>query len=251
MTVDDFQTKEGCYSCPTCDSEHDSPFGLKQHHAKAHGESLVETAECQWCGDEFKVRPSQEGNFCSKECQMERRKSEGLEARKRRVDITCKGCGELFEVKRSRVDARAYCSDECREADSNAKVLECEQCGSDFRRTGKYADEARFCSQDCYGDHIHENEVGENSQHWQGGTSDGYQRYGPGWGEYVRRKVRNRDQRRCTECGATEAEQLAEYDQQLHVHHLVDPTESTNPAVYNAPRNLVSLCTPCHLGDAH
>lgn len=140
---------------------------------------------------------------------------------------------------------------DCYRADSNGKVLQCEQCGDEFYRVGKYADQARFCSQECYGEHLHENNAGPNSPLWKGGISSTSERYGPGWGEYVKREVRDRDQRRCTECGTTEAEHLNEYGQRLHIHHLIDPTEATNPAVYNAPRNLISLCTPCHLGEAH
>jgi len=167
MGIDEYEVADG-YECPTCDNVVNTSLGLKQHHAKVHDESLVEYTECQWCGDEFHVKPSQLGHFCSRECQMERRKSEGLEARKRRVTLVCETCGDAFEVPQSSADVRTHCSMDCYRADSNGKVLQCEQCGDEFYR-------------------------------WSRPSASG-----------------------------------------------LDPA-----VLHNAPRNLISLCTPCHLGEAH
>lgn len=243
MSIEDFSVDDG-YECPTCEKVLNTSLGLKQHHTKVHGETLRQTDTCNWCGDTFHPRPSQVGNFCSRGCQMERRKAEGLKARKRRVVVQCPGCGEGFEVRYSEVGHKVYCSDECRQSGTNSTELVCEQCGGAFRATGKYADDARFCSQDCYGAWISANKSGPNSVHWKGG--DIPRMYGPGWGERKRQMVRERDGYECTRCGMPDKQHRDEYGQQLHVHHEAPARASTNPAVYNAPRNLRTLCVSCH-----
>lgn len=244
MSVDKFKRQDG-YECPTCEKLLDTSLGLKQHHTKVHGETLRPTDTCDWCGETFHPRPSQVGNFCSRECQMERRKSEGLSARKRRVTVQCPGCEQGFEVRHSEVGHKVYCSDECRRSNTNAKDLTCEWCGGGFHVTGQYANDARFCSQDCYGEWISANESGPDSVHWKGG-GDIRRMYGAGWGKHKRDVVRDRDGHECTRCGMTNDDHMAKNGQQLHVHHEVKARTSTNPAVYNAPRNLRTLCASCH-----
>lgn len=244
MSIDNFQVQDG-YECPTCGNVLSTSLGLKQHHTKVHGESLQPTSECQWCGDSFQHSPTREANFCSKECQMERRREEGLPARKRRVTVQCPGCGSGFEVRRSEVGHKVYCSRECR---YDGEYISCEVCGDEFYADGSHADEARFCSQECYGVWLSENKSGSDSWHWRGDKrSTERPDYGPGWTERKREIVRERDRRRCTECGMHEQEHLEKRGMKLHVHHIVNARESSNPAVYNAPRNLRTLCISCHL----
>jgi len=249
MTVSEFEVNDG-YECPTCSKVLNTSVGLKQHHTKVHGESLVRTEECVWCGDEFKARPSQEGRFCSRECFGKHRTENGVEARKRRVTITCSNCGKDFETCRSRQDEKKYCSNECYYADSDREFIDCEVCGDTFKVHGKYTDDARFCSQDCYGVWLSRNNSGSDSQHWKGGKME-HDTYGPGWGQRKRDTVRSRDGYECVDCGTTQAEHMKEHDMALHVHHLVSPRESTNPAIHNATRNLETLCISCHLGEKH
>jgi hypothetical protein len=144
MGVDEYEVANG-YECPTCDKVLNTSLGLKQHHTKVHDESLVETSECNWCGDTFKVRPSQPGNYCSRECFGKHRSEHGLGARKRRVTVQCPGCEEGFEVRHSEVGHKVYCSPSCRR---DGQTIECEVCGSEFYTYDTY-DDARFCSQDC------------------------------------------------------------------------------------------------------
>lgn len=248
MSVDKFQVQDG-YECPTCENVLNTSLGLKQHHTKVHGESLQPTSECQWCGDTFRHGPTREANFCSKECQMERRKSEGVPANRRRVKFECDNCGAVESVPKSDIEhGKRYCSTECRWEDSNAKDIVCEQCNDTFRATGKWANDARFCSQDCYGVWLSENKSGADSWHWRGDErSTERPGYGPGWTERKREIVRNRDRRRCTECGLREETHIEKHGEKLHVHHEVIAREAANPAVYNAPRNLRTLCISCHL----
>lgn len=247
MTIDEFQVQDG-YECPTCGKVLNTSLGLKQHHTKVHGESLVETTECRRCGNKFKERPSSARKFCSRECQMERRQEEGLPARARQVELTCKGCGKSFSTARSNAEAgKKYCSKKCYDNDRNGETLSCEVCGDDFYAYDTYADKARFCSQGCYGEWLSENRSGEDSWNWKG--EDRFSdrpAYGPGWTEAKREQVRERDGRECTDCGIGTLTHRDQYDQKLHVHHEVDPRKSTNPTVHNATRNLQTLCVRCH-----
>lgn len=244
MKIDKFQVQDG-YECPSCEKVLNTSLGLKQHHTKVHGESLQPTSECNWCGETFGHGPKRDGKFCSKECQMERRKAEGLSARKRRVVVQCPGCDEGFEVRHSEVGHKVYCSPECRRGGEN---VTCEVCGDEFYAYDSYTDDARFCSQDCYGVWLSENKSGADSWHWRGDErSTERPGYGPGWTERKREIVRNRDRRRCTECGLREETHIEKRGMKLHVHHIAIARESSNPAVYNAPRNLRALCISCHL----
>lgn len=240
MGVEQYEVESG-YECPTCDRILNTSVGLKQHHTKVHDESLVETSECDWCGKTFKVKPSQEGNFCSRECFGKDRSENGVPERKRRVMYPCEECGQLMELQKSEVGHKVYCSRECR---NDGEYLNCELCGDEFYAYDTYVDNARFCSQDCYGIWLSKNKSGADSWHWKGG---GDCIYGRGWTERKREQVRKRDRRRCTACGLQEQAHLDEHDMKLHVHHMVDARQSTNPAVYNAMRNLRALCISCHL----
>lgn len=249
MSVDEFQVQDG-YECPTCENVLNTSLGLKQHHTKVHDESLVETMGCEVCGTEFIVRPCQDNRHtCSMECKGKRRSVKGVPARKRRVTEPCKGCGEDMELRPSEVGHKVYCSDDCRR---DGEFIDCEVCGSEFYAYDTYADKARFCSQDCYGEWLSENRSGENSWHWKGDDrfTDRVP-YGSGWTETKREQVRERDGRECTDCGMGTSTHRERFSQKLHVHHEVDPRESTNPAVHNAPRNLRTLCVRCHLSVTH
>lgn len=238
MAVDKYEVSDG-YECPTCNKVLNTSLGLKQHHTKVHGESLVETSECNWCGERFKVRPSQPGNFCSRECHGKHRSENGLPARKRRVEVDCEGCGESMELQKSEVGHKKYCSLNCRR---NGEMVDCEMCGSEFYAYDTY-DNARFCSQDCYGEWLSKNKAGADSWHWKGGDTPDY---GPGWTERKRERVRDRDRRRCTGCGLKESNHVEDRGMKLHVHHIANARDSSNPAIYNAMRNLRALCISCH-----
>lgn len=70
--------------------------------------------------------------------------------------------------------------------------------------------------------------------------------YGPGWTESTRQKARQKHGKRCVDCGMTDENHKRETGASLHVHHLCKARGNTNPAVVNAQRNLVALCSTCH-----
>lgn len=234
--------------CPACGDEFSTLGGLRTHYGHVHNGSLVPTETCDECGSEFKCGKGRVGNFCSKECQMERRRREGLPARARQVTITCDGCGDEFSVPQSDAElGKRYCSNECYYSDSEGEDVECEWCGEYFHAYGKYANEARFCSQDCYGEHLSEELTKENHPRYKGEDklSDPPD-YGPGWNPAKRARVRERDNHECVSCGIGSEDHINQYGRRLNVHHESPARGATNPAVYNAMRNLTTLCVSCH-----
>lgn len=85
---------------------------------------------------------------------------------------------------------------------------------------------------------------GENNPNWAGGDVT----YGPGWDESKRREVRKRDGHTCQDpaCSVTQDGHLVQYDQKLHVHHLIKARDIDDPEERNAPENLITLCRDCH-----
>ena len=83
---------------------------------------------------------------------------------------------------------------------------------------------------------------GEQHYRWCGGKKP----YGPGWNDSKRRQVRERDGYECADCGTTQTEHKTEYDEKLHVHHLIKARDIDDPEERNAPENLITLCRDCH-----
>lgn len=91
--------------CPACGKEFETRLGMRIHHAKAHGESLVQV-NCEICGKTF---PNYKGDrrFCSKECAgvyFSELYSSGKTA-------DCEVCGKEFHISPSH--PRRFCSREC------------------------------------------------------------------------------------------------------------------------------------------
>ncbi|WP_135666560.1 homing endonuclease associated repeat-containing protein [Halorhabdus rudnickae] len=85
---------------------------------------------------------------------------------------------------------------------------------------------------------------GEDHPAWEGGSFD----YGPGWNAAKRRAVRDRDGRKCTQCGMAEKEHLDKHGTVLHVHHIVKARKFDDDEAEkrNAMVNLTTLCLGCH-----
>lgn len=86
--------------------------------------------------------------------------------------------------------------------------------------------------------------TGEDHHLWKGGC---HSYYGPTWYKQ-REKALERDEYQCRDCGMSVQEHLAEFDEDLHVHHIerFDENEPTEPQ--HELDNLLSLCQSCHLG---
>lgn len=209
------------FSCPSCDRSFGTEFGVKQHHAKSHGETLYGTVECAWCGDEIERIPAEiernDNHFCNlDECkakfQSDPYSGEGNPNYKG-GEVSCSWCGEsldrdMNQIKRSE---QFFCGD------SN--------CKSKWQQ---------------------ENFNGEDHPRWMGGY-DGY--YGPNWPE-TRLQVIIRDQSRCQVCGSTPLD----LDSTLVAHH-IQPMRTfkerfDGDTVFeraNRLDNLLTLCRGCHM----
>jgi len=253
-------------ACPTCGDSFDTDLGVKMHHAKTHGESLV-TSEyiCDQCGESVKRMDDNvkgENIFCSVDCKAEwqsehntgsnhpRYKAEQHETR------VCKHCGDEFEFylgeeQSGRKNAGTYCSTECMDEwrSNNLRgdahplykdnAVECANCGEQFQK--KPAKAARhdkhFCNRSCHGEYISEHNTGENHPRWKGGHAD----YGESWYE-ARREALDRDGHRCQDCGT----HRSNLDIAPHVHHITPVREFDDPNDAHDLDNLVTLCITCH-----
>ena len=203
------------HECPTCgQSNLVNERGVKLHHSKAHGESLVENeVNCEYCGSEvvksdFEIERSN-NNFCSLACHSKWMKSE-LHGEKH----------PLYKP------------------DSH-EIRECEYCGSEFKHKIKKHAVGRFCSRVCKDSHL-STLPPEKTPNWKGGDSQESINYGPSW-KKQREKAKERDSYTCQDCGVAESE--VDY---FDVHH-IQPFRTFNDHI-NANRlnNLISLCRACH-----
>lgn len=108
----------------------------------------IKLITCKNCGKEFSANFSPVQNsypvFCSFECRVKY----GW------VTKTCEYCGVEFEVTRSRVAKRKYCSRECSNlAHRRRLIFNCDYCGKEVERSpGNYHShnvQHHFCSLDC------------------------------------------------------------------------------------------------------
>lgn len=211
MTSNESDTIEG-YDCPDCGKTFDTETGKKIHHSRVHKDgSEKKEYECEYCDKTFDDYPS-------------RREGRGRET--------------------------FYCSDECKnrdQIDSDAITVECAVCGAELRRTscqqnnmGDYAIKNHFCSKDCESEWKREHWVGDNHPNWHGGSPN---YYGENW-QKQRRRVRERDNYTCQQCGKTEDDN--QYDQVHDVHHIEPFDPEKDMKEQNRLQNLVTLCRSCH-----
>jgi len=91
--------------CPACGKSFSTRRSMRIHHAKAHGESLVEI-KCEVCGKIFKNYKG-DRHFCSPKCAgvyFSELYSKGETA-------VCETCGKEFHISPSHT--RRFCSREC------------------------------------------------------------------------------------------------------------------------------------------
>jgi len=243
--------------CPTCGrSDFKSPRGIKQHHAKVHGESIsVKSVNCDQCGEQTEIEgyelENQENVYCSTECQYKAYESQ--------VDVVCEYCSSAFSVKPSREESARFCSEDCKkEWESENWVGEngpnwrgriqktCKWCGEGFE-VRQSRDHRVFCGDSCMYKWLSETQVGENSAQWKGGYED---YYGPNWLKQ-RRKALERDQHACQQCGSTPDE----LGRNPAVHHIRPirrfKQNYDDPKWYELANDLENLVTLCQQNGCH
>lgn len=194
----------------------------------------MEEVECYTCGKNIERYPyrieQNEKHYCSDDCKGGKP-----------VDRECDWCGEMFEVKKSRLDrdnGAKYCSKKCLyESQKKERVkIECENCGEMFEEYKYNIERGRgvYCSQKCANEH----QVGENAPNWKGGAT---RYYGENWVE-MRNNTRERDDYKCVICGKGEEE----IGRMPSVHHIKPIGTFDEPEDANYLDNLVSLCIKHH-----
>ena len=224
---------------------------------------------CLECGNEFKVPScrSDTAKYCSKECaDVHRTDTRKID----RVQKKCLFCGKLFGAHQCQAERRKYCSYECankaavkeeirvcaycgdpftvnpsspniccswecRVARSKTsdwplskKILrQCVQCGKEFWKKPsdikRWPGSGKFCSRSCKVD----------SQRIDNSTEPSF--YGSGEWLQARKRILERDNHTCQECGFA--------GKRLHVHH----KELKRNGGTEDDSNLVTLCPACHL----
>ncbi|UBF23364.1 HNH endonuclease [Haloarcula tailed virus 3] len=205
-TLENFQ-RSGV-ECPTCGrSDFSSEKGMKQHHARAHGESISGfTLVCDWCGDEYTRRKATltgEYGYCSRSCRGAHKSH--MNSTPRQPEKRCQICGEAYNPRKYRKEQSKTCSPECR------------------------------------GEWLSRNFSGQNSHFWRGGksVSDAVKKTlsTNAW-HRVAEEYRETTDRTCEKCGAP----TDEFEQRLDVHHIVP----LNCGGTNNHYNLMLLCRSCH-----
>lgn len=212
--------------------------------AKTEKNTVIKT--CEHCGEEFESLEYKNQVYCSNGC--------NTASQRKRTTLECPICDSEFEVIEAQEERRRCCSMECMgEWISQTQTgenhhnyvesvdVECWTCGKPLERTpGRVARyENHFCNTSCYSEFVSERKSGENHYKWK---PDELTQYGKGWNEEKREKVRERDNRKCQDCG----EPARGYFSKLDVHHIQPADTFDDPEKRNAMDNLISLCRECH-----
>lgn len=189
---------------------------------------------CQHCGEVFYVTKTQNRidpcRYCCWECRIA----------DTHIKISCKYCGEEFEIKRGQIsEGRKYCCKECSCLDRRVRTqCTCLQCGVVFQVTPSDLELGRgkYCSATCFS----LANRGSNHHNWQGGIP---QSYGANWNTQ-RRRAYKRDGGICQICHRKHKKGQRGFE----VHHIVKRRhfDMDDPAA-NALSNLITLCPKCHI----
>jgi len=267
----------GMAECPTCGrTDFASERGMKTHHAKTHGESLVTvTKECETCEGEFETDKSTIeygwGQYCSRECRYE--------GQKNRVELECEQCGDAYTKRKSNAERSRFCSEECLyknngESRKDRVVRFCGYCGDVFTPVRSRKQEAQYCSIECHnnaqfdGMEIRECEIcGEDVEVLKGTRRHGRGRVycsnecvgkgnrGKGNGSYnggsqafsnnlrahLGPKSWDRYKREAKERHGNEC-YMCEEEIKIHIHHIIPLSAGGT----NHIDNLIPLCPKCH-----
>ena len=251
--------------CPTCDrDDFKSSLGMKQHHKKAHGESIsgVE-ATCDECGGSFRRKQSQldlaENHLCSPECQKAFQTGQSAPAwGGGLVSVECTYCGSSFQLKPSRAEShdRHFCpGSDChsnwqsknRQGEDSPRysrvTVQCAHCETEKEvPPSRLSREYHFCDNACRAEWRSNHWFGPDCPMWRGGKSvynAVKHSLGPVSWERIAEQTRERYNYECQTCGVHQSE----LDRKLHVHHIVAIMSGGSNGEYN----LLPFCPSCHV----
>lgn len=209
-----------CYACK------------RNHNQKQNNENRKLTLVCKKCGTEFNV-PIWGKNrlYCSRTCQIK-----AIERTDIRTISNCKICGKEFKhygekIVCSRDCLGKYLSQQRLNENNPAWIMNkekkiCVRCGREFEYTRRNLHKGQdpvFCSLDCSRNNGNNKEITNNV--------DGKHKYGFGFNNKLKKKIKERDGNCCQLCGETK---------KLEVHH-IDYDKNNNEE-----NNLITLCRKCH-----
>lgn len=244
--------------CPHEKCEYDSTeHGIKLHHKRTHGTSLVKSEfTCDCCEEVFKEydcnREGHQNVFCSPECREEFKRENSD------VDWwhTCDLCDDEFRRHPSVIGDTQFCSQECHHNyirenpdwltwyKGGQKEVECSWCEKSIKRRPYQAEKEKeyFCSRECHGAWMSENWSGSASPNWKGGYKP---YYGPSW-RTQRQKALDRDNFQCQDCGMGQDKHHEKHGKELEVHHKKPLRTFDDTSKANRLENLTTLCVKCH-----
>lgn len=95
---------EAGYTCEKCCRTFPTKRGLAYHTSQSHDEKMYEKVECEYCGKTEYVQPNRAERYvyCSNRCNGKAT----TQGKGERFEIECEVCEDVFQVKRSRRDAK-------------------------------------------------------------------------------------------------------------------------------------------------
>ena len=179
------------------------------------------TKKCPICGNDFSHKKSimDKKKFCSIECFHTDSRNKANKLTKR-----CIYCGKEYTGKRSKIKKQKYCSRECLHSaksgknshfwDGGLKTKICVVCKSKYKIKKSFDDRRSTCSKKCMGIL----RKGENNHRWKGGISPLRDMIrGLSEARQWRKKVFERDNYTCQDCGVRSKQGVKVY---LEAHHV-------------------------------
>lgn len=177
------------------------------------------------------------------------------------VNLMCSVCGKYFKRYKSHIKSNnVFCSVECSYKGRSlglvhrviktpydcfrrgeAKTRLCLYCNGEYSSWDK---DRTYCSVKCYNKHKKEMVKGSNNPSWIDGRSYNKRCYrGEDW-EDIRKKIYERDNYTCVECGEKCVSKKNKNSLKIiQCHHIENYDISQN----NNENNLITLCLECHI----
>lgn len=201
---------------------------------------------CEFCGVGYLGRKT--SRFCGPQCRR-------LSRPKPTVELTCKGCGEVFRVGRSQ-KRRLFCTFECKASTWKVNALHhCLWCGKEFRPANRTS--GKFCSRECAFSALKAGHPqARESQKVKGFSRSAKQRcilYGVPYEVVRRQDVFERDGWTCGICGVEllrhqqrDPETNRLNDRCPTIDHII-PLSLGPPSPGHIPSNVMAACRKCNV----
>lgn len=227
----------------------------------AKKEHVFEDRNCVICNKVFTVNIALKRENEKKTCGNKSCSSKLSAINQKKVEVSCKVCGNAFEIAKSKVQKSGnYCSNKCR---SIKYLLKCSICNKDFRSGHN---DTMYCSDDCR--KIGNNQTLVTTTCYCCGTTferpsytlpsnkrhfcskrcaqrqfarENPARYGKNWSR-IRERILRRDNYTCKKCGKQSFEPYS-----MNVHHIIPIESFDSPDEANVENNLEILCYECHM----